>query len=797
MIRIRPGRSWRHNPGYLGELRALDSPPRAQDFTGGGILDVLGIEVDGVDIAAKVGEGEILLAVDELTQALLSLGDGEPAAQATVGPGPAELVLEARGQDVLLTLVSLAPPAAILAGGLLLDVARLRSAALAAARGLLLDLLAISPALGDSPVAVRLSSASARLAQRPQRAQRLWPSSGPKRKFEAESLLVRGPAEGGARCELHLCAEGTARLAARAEVPGAPLAALLGQGTLTLRIPGAPAPSAGPTPGLRIEGPLFLTLRNLVRDAAALVAAWEQGDRSFDLPFGAFELRCDLTRDEVRAPGWKRGMVCAPTQLALALAGAARVFADKALKLGPREKGARGKAMPADELLIDLRAAAAELIAHCRDLATGDLRRAPLAVSAPAAPPSPPTQSAPRSQASPLVRGKVRRLVYREAWRESLAAPARPLCILRDCGVLVLASESAVLGVELGTGHALWQKPCAPGSIVRAASGGDLYLAEPGDGLLRLDPGTGEIHWRRRMRGAPQPAPLWAMPGGVLRGLPGEGIALVLDDGTLSFRTRLPGGAPAHVRLVDGVLVAGLATGSICGLDPTDGRILWKRKPGARVLALVEANGQAIALVAAASGALSVVSLAPGSGEARWERPLPGTLGATAAPALLALGDRVLVLAQGESCASVHALALQDGAPRFTAPLPWAGETWLLGAEDQDLDHELWPERRGDVVAASASGAVVRLSERGTEIWQLAGEGSAGQPSLCNNVLLLPRASGTILYDARGGLPIAQLPGCTAHVLAADLSAALVSASLAAEPGALSLHRLTAHLSVV
>src|SRR5205085_1487984 len=89
------------NPGYLGELRALTAP-RARAFDGGGILDVLGIEVDGVDIAAGVGEAEVLVAVDELLAALRHLANGSPAAQATVGRGPTELVLEARGADVRL-----------------------------------------------------------------------------------------------------------------------------------------------------------------------------------------------------------------------------------------------------------------------------------------------------------------------------------------------------------------------------------------------------------------------------------------------------------------------------------------------------------------------------------------------------------------------------------------------------------------------------------------------------------------------------------------------------------------------
>src|SRR5437763_12539474 len=120
MIRIRPGRSWRLNPAYLGELRSL-SGPRARGFTGADILDVLGLEVDGVDLAAGLGEARVLVAVDELAQALLRLSSGAPAAQATVGKGPTELVLECRGPDVALALVSLAPPSRVLASGLIVD----------------------------------------------------------------------------------------------------------------------------------------------------------------------------------------------------------------------------------------------------------------------------------------------------------------------------------------------------------------------------------------------------------------------------------------------------------------------------------------------------------------------------------------------------------------------------------------------------------------------------------------------------------------------------------------------------
>src|SRR5437016_4369928 len=234
------------NPGYLDELRAL-SPPRAKVFDGGGILDVLGIAVDGVDIAAGVGEAEALVAVDELLAALRRLAQGTAAAQATVGRGPTELVLESRGSDVLLSLVTLAPPARVLASGLLLDSARLWSAAASAARSLATDLLRISPLVAQSPLLRRLRRAG---RQPPRQRAAAWPHS------EGRAFVARA-GRGAARCEVQVSPEAAARLADRGEVPDAPLAALLGSGAVALRCTGAPA--------LQWEAPVYLVLRNLVR----------------------------------------------------------------------------------------------------------------------------------------------------------------------------------------------------------------------------------------------------------------------------------------------------------------------------------------------------------------------------------------------------------------------------------------------------------------------------------------------------------------------------------------------------
>jgi len=359
VIRIRPGRSWRLNPAYLGELRSL-SAARAKAFTGAEIVDVLGIEVDGVEIAAGVGEARVLQAVDELAQALIRIGEGQPAAQATIGPGPTELVLEARGHDLLLTLVTLAPPARILASGLLVDAHKMRTATLHAARGLLLDLLAISPALSRARLARRLGAECAQLARRAQPPPRTWPS----RPAEPQTLIshVHRKPE---KLSVQLPPETMSRMRCATEVPFAPLAAHVGRGSVTLL--------RSEAPGLTWEGPVFLFLRNLLGDAERLVEAWEGGEPAFTLPLGTHELRWDLTSDEVRAQGWRKPLKLPPLRFAKVAAGAAELYADETLRAGT------------DELAADLRERAQALLRHSADLESGDLRRAPAAVIAPPA----------------------------------------------------------------------------------------------------------------------------------------------------------------------------------------------------------------------------------------------------------------------------------------------------------------------------------------------------------------------------------------------------------------------------
>jgi hypothetical protein len=738
MIRIRPGRSWRHNPGYVGKLRRLEGP-HLQRFEGGGILDVLGIEVDGVDIAAGVGEAEILVAMDELCGALARLRAGSPAAQATVGRGPTELLLEARGADVLLALVSLAPPARFLASGLLLDGERLRAAAASAARALADDLLSISPALSGSPLLARLRGPlRAPPRKSPAPPGMPWPRAVPGRGF-----VARGAAR-GVRCEIQVPEESAWRLAGRAEAPDAPLAALLGGGSLALRVSGAPA--------LSWESPPYLALRDLVRSASALVSAWEAGDADFTLRFGAADLHCDLTRDEVRANGWRGPVALPPATLALALAGAARAYATKALAL----------AREAEEL-SDLRDAARRIEAHSKDLASGNLHRTRSAALAP-----PPRKAPPRQ--APLSGGRVRRLVYREAWKTD---PGDPAASLSFCGgALVAGSKHGMRALDAATGREIFRSECE--AFARAANGDDLFVASHAT-LSRIDPSSGERRWQRRMRSS---APLWPVAGGVVRPTE-DGIVCVSDLGGVVFEARLPSDRPELCAEGEGILL--LAGGEhLLALDAADGHLVWNRKTPAAVRALSVLAGRVVVLCVSQKGTARLIAFSQQPGKLLWTRPLPGE----PRPAIRSAFDCAVVASGGK----IVAARQSDGTLRFETALPFPGEAALASAEEDDVRATL-------LLATGPGGACARIGERGTIAWSLPGEGST--PSSAARIarrLALVWQGPPVVIDAQEGLALARIGErpvrCAA--LADDASVAICD-----ESGAISLERLATHLSIV
>ncbi len=402
-----------------------------------------------------------------------------------------------------------------------------------------------------------------------------------------------------------------------------------------------------------------------------------------------------------------------------------------------------------DELAQDLETRALALKGHCEDLQTGDLRRAPEAVTAPGAP------AEEQQRQDPLSQGRVRKLVYREAWRKPAAGALRVLPFAQ--GPVVVESAGKLEALDAEKGNSLWKAEAAPGAVAR---GPELFYAEPGDALVRIEAATGEVRWKRRMRGAASPAQLWAIAGGILRSLPGEGLCLVSDAGTLVFRARLPGGAPRQVAAVDGVLVTALGSGLLAGLDPSDARVIWKRR--LRTTALLVSGGRALVL---GDGALACVE--PHSGAPLWEREVPNGSGA------LAVSEGAATLLGGGELLS---FSLEDGAPRPAQALPWA--CFLTAAGEME-----------GLLASGANGALARLTGKR---WEIAADGeSPPSPAQCQRGVILARGASTLLYDAAEGVPVARLPRAREAALAPDLSCALI------EEGEVSMHRLAAHLSLI
>jgi hypothetical protein len=718
VIRIRPGRSWRLNPAYAAELLALGAP-EVRGYDGGQILDVLGIEVDGVDIAAGVGEARVLIAVQELSQALLRMSYGESAAQATIGPGPTELVIEARGEDLLLTLASLAPPSRLLASGLLVDAQKMRQAVLHAARGLLLDLLSFSPRLGDAQVSQKLSESSARLARGPAKPSRRWP------RHEAAAKTIAFKATPGTETlSLQLPPETMARLLESGEVPHAPLAAHLGTGAVALSRKGAP--------GLVAEGPVFFLLRNLLEQAEKLVEIYESGEPDFSLRFGPHELRWNLAEGVVRAPGWRTAAKLPPLRFASLVTQAACAYADLSLR---RTRG--------DELAADLRDRGTRLDRHCQDLQTGDLRRAPAV--APSAPP--------RAPSGPLAQ-RMRRLVYREAWHAGLSSGAgHGVRVLPGDPFLIEGSEE-LTARDPASGEPLWSLPAAPGVVSR---GLELFFSEPGDSLVRACAATGEVRWKRRLRGAAHPAQLWPLSKGVLRALPAEGVAFVDDAGALVFRVRLPGGAPNCVVEAPPAVVAALP-GFCVGLDPADGAVLWKRRAAAREL--VRCGAHVLSLEES-----ELVCLAPQTGKILLRAAVPAD-----AHSLHAELDVAMLLGGG----ALLSFSLHDFAPRAEKALPWARHLCIA--------HE--PDSR---IVTGLGGAASLLDGKR---WSIEPDGSEPAPAQQRRgVVLLSRARNE-LYELESGLLLASLPPGVA-TLCDDLACAIRTGD------ELRVHRLATHLSLL
>ncbi len=105
MIRIGLGENWKQNPAYVRPLRAL-ARGQARGFSPRHIVDVVRIEVDGVDLTEGAGEGALLDILISLGHAAREIARPDGHARLVLGPPGIELEIRRIGSDVELCLRS-------------------------------------------------------------------------------------------------------------------------------------------------------------------------------------------------------------------------------------------------------------------------------------------------------------------------------------------------------------------------------------------------------------------------------------------------------------------------------------------------------------------------------------------------------------------------------------------------------------------------------------------------------------------------------------------------------------------
>src|SRR5580693_9351538 len=110
MIRVHTGRGWRYNPSLLAELRTVVGRGARQLP----IVDVLGVEVDGIDLFTGLSEDRIVEVTADLAAAISRMASGYRRAQVSCSGGDVELLLERRGEQALLSMVRLRRPSGVL-----------------------------------------------------------------------------------------------------------------------------------------------------------------------------------------------------------------------------------------------------------------------------------------------------------------------------------------------------------------------------------------------------------------------------------------------------------------------------------------------------------------------------------------------------------------------------------------------------------------------------------------------------------------------------------------------------------
>lgn len=167
-MRIRLGDSWKHNPTWLRALKALGDG-LSKGFSPREIVDVLCIEIDGVDLAQGRAEASLLETMAGLLRAARAAAVSDGVHTAPLTHAPFEVRLERSGPALHLTLWSAETDSPVV-GEVGVEPTAFLRAVQEAAKRLIEDLVSIHPALASQRLVRDLSM---ELETRPSRRRRV------------------------------------------------------------------------------------------------------------------------------------------------------------------------------------------------------------------------------------------------------------------------------------------------------------------------------------------------------------------------------------------------------------------------------------------------------------------------------------------------------------------------------------------------------------------------------------------------------------------------------------------------
>lgn len=680
--------------------------------------DALGIEVDGVEISGGVLEDPLIPAVAALASAVGDLASGlTRLAAVPFADGEIELLLARRGDEVALSLVSLARPSRVLVRDLSVDLAPLVEAARRCA-GELLDALAVAaPEARSREPAIRLAEAIERLS-------RSRPDSDDESAAPPCRLLRRPPAASSAPALGFDLRDDVGRLTSPTGTSG--LHALLAPGHVYVH--GSDGEEL-----LAVAGSPFLILREASEAAARLLRAARNGRPAATIPLGdGPSLEVDLAGGAVTVAG--RTLRCPPEAVARATFEGALGLAGAIL--------ARNGQLAANPYLASLAEDARVRLALCRER----LGEEPGGRTAPAPPAAP---ERPTTSGRPLAVGALRRVALRLAWRAYLPS-VRSAVRVGDIAWLVTDEGVAALGFADGS-HARPFESRGRMHLSAAGARSPLLLLDEQGRIEGLRP-DGRVAWSRD--GEPPVHELAPRYSKVLRGhgsptgvVLAEGrilLGLALETGRTVFRLAPPGASRIAVAVAGPLAAVAADTGMVYAADAATGDLAWRARLDEPAIAVAVTSGRVMVATSGKDGATlhgfdarsgaRAFRLSPGLSTASALRPVPGG-----------------VVASGEGRDGGELLEIGVG-----------GEVrWRIG----------WFAGKAPAIAASGRALFARGSqevcriEDGRRLWR-APTAPGATPVICRGVVALP-GDRLALLDATNGREI-SMTGVSGDLPAAD-----------------------------